>query len=58
MNTFDDIQIEDTSEYEAYQAELELQEFLESEEAIEAANVELQVLRNQELEQMGVDLFV
>lgn len=58
MDSFDLIQIEDDGQYEAYQQQLELQQYLESDEAIEAANVELQILRNQEFEQNGVDLFV
>jgi hypothetical protein len=58
MDTFDDIQIEDTAGYAAYCAELEYQEYLESPECIDDTNKELQILRNQELEQMAVDFIV
>lgn len=58
MNTFDDIQIEDTPGYAAYCAELEYQEYLDSPECIEDTNKELQVIRNEELELNSVDLFV
>lgn len=58
MDSFDLMQIEDDGQYEAYQQQLELQQYLESDEAIEAANVELQILKNEELEQIDVDLFV
>lgn len=56
MDSFDDIQIEDTAGYEAYMAELEYQEYLDSPEAIEDANKELLEIRSSELE--SVDLFV
>ncbi len=56
MDSFDDIQIEDTAGYEAYCAELEYQEYLESPEAIEDANKELLEIRALELE--SVDLLV
>lgn len=58
MDAFDDIQVEDTAGYAAYQAELEYQEWLESDEAIEEANKELQLLSSLEIEQKAVDLFV
>lgn len=55
MDSFDLMQIEDDSQYEAYQQQLELQQYLESDEAIESANVELQIIRNEELELNSVD---
>jgi hypothetical protein len=56
METFDDIQIEDTVGYAAYCAELEYQEYLDSPECIEDTNKELQVIRNEELELNSVDI--
>lgn len=55
METFDDIQIEDTVGYAAYCAELEYQEYLDSPECIEDTNKELQIIRNEELELNSVD---
>lgn len=55
METFDDIQIEDTAGYAAYCAELEYQEYLESPEFIDDINKELQILAS---EQKDVDFIV
>lgn len=51
FDSFDDIQCEDDPGYEAYQAQLEVQEYLESDEFLDEINQELRDIRYRELEQ-------
>lgn len=50
MDSFDDLQIEDTPGYEAYQAQLELEQYLESDEFREELNLEIQEICQRERE--------
>jgi hypothetical protein len=56
MDSFDDVQCEEMAGYEAYQAELEVQQYLESDEFREELNAEIQMIV--ELERESVDLVV
>jgi hypothetical protein len=56
MDSFDDLQIEDTPGYEAYQAQLELEQYLESDEFREELNLEIQEICQRERE--SVDFII
>lgn len=56
MDSFDFIQCEEDSGYEAYQAQLEVQEYLDSDEFIDDINAEIQMIVERERE--SVDLVV
>lgn len=58
MDTFDNIQCEEDPQYEAYQAELELQQYLDSEEFLAELNAELAEIAAEEREQRAVDFVV
>lgn len=56
MDSFDDLQCEDMAGYEAYQAELEVQQYLDSDEFREELNAEIQMIVERERE--SVDLIL
>lgn len=49
---------EDDTQYLAYQAELEYQQYLDSEEFMAELNAELAAIAESEREQIAVDLFL
>jgi len=55
---FDEITIEEDPQYEAYQLQLEYQQYLESDEFIDEINAELQIISQQEKELNSVDFIV
>ena len=55
---FDEITIEEDPQYEAYQLQLEYQQYLESDEFIDELNAELQIISQQEKELNCVDFIV
>lgn len=55
---FEDITIEEDPQYEAYQAQLELEQYLQSDEFREELNKELQILAEIEKELNAVDFIV
>lgn len=58
MDSFDFIQCEEDSGYEAYQAQLEVQEYLDSDEFVEELNAELAIISQTEKELNAVDFVV
>jgi hypothetical protein len=56
MDSFDFIQCEEDSGYEAYQAQLEVQQYLDSDEFIDDLNKELSMIANSEKELNAVDI--
>jgi len=55
---FDEITIEEDPQYEAYQLQLEFQEYLESDEFVDDLNAELQIISETEKELNAVDFIV
>lgn len=55
---FDEITIEEDPQYEAYQLQLEYQQYLESDEFIDDLNAELQMIAETEKELNCVDFIV
>lgn len=55
---FDEITIEEDPQYEAYQLQLEYQQYLESDEFVDEINAELQMISETEKELNCVDLIV
>lgn len=58
MDSFDYVQCEEDPQYLAYQASLEIQQYLDSEEFLAELNAELAEIAATEREQATVDLFV
>lgn len=58
MDTFDNIQCEEDPQYLAYQASLEYQQYLDSEEFLAELNAELAEIAAEEREQRAVDFVV
>ena len=55
---FDEITIEEDPQYEAYQLQLEHQQYLESDEFVDDLNAELQIISETEKELNAVDFIV
>ena len=55
---FDEITIEEDPQYEAYQLQLEFQEYLDSDEFVDDLNAELQIISETEKELNAVDFIV
>lgn len=55
LDSFDDIQCEEDPQYLAYQASLEIQQYLDSEEFLAELNAELAEIAEEEREQRAVD---
>ena len=55
---FEDITIEEDPQYEAYQLQLEHQQYLESDEFVDEINAELQIISETEKELNTVDFIV
>lgn len=55
---FEEITIEEDPQYEAYQLQLEHQQYLESDEFIDDLNAELQIIAENEKELNCVDFIV
>jgi hypothetical protein len=55
---FEDITIEEDPQYEAYQLQLEHQQYLESDEFVDDLNAELQIISETEKELNAVDFIV
>ena len=55
---FEEIAIEEDPQYEAYQAQLELEQYLESDEFREELNKELAIIAETEKELNAVDFIV
>ena len=55
---FEEITIEEDPQYEAYQAQLEVEQYLQSDEFREELNKELQILAEIEKELNAVDFIV
>lgn len=55
---FEDITIEEDPQYEAYQLQLEYQQYLESDEFVDEINAELQIISETEKELNAVDFIV
>ena len=55
---FDVITIEEDPQYEAYQLQLEHQQYLESDEFVDDLNAELQIISETEKELNAVDFIV